>query len=186
MAEAPPVMISMVSMLAVGMLLKSTTLLVEVPPGTRRPLISTSERCGPRLRRLAAFRPEFSTPEKVDCVRDCANEGANCGSCVAMSAKFCAPMTPIVSRPIEYSGELEMRSLRMMREPVISTRCSCANAGAAAAGRRPKPKPKAKQPGARPGTRCADETWGKTPARTVDAGATRAPVWCAGNLGSAA
>ena len=127
-------MISMRSMFAVGMLLKSTEVEVDVPPAARRPLINTSERTEPRLRRFARFNPDVATPEKVDWVRDAPKDGANCGNCVAKSAKFSIPRLPKVSRLTEMTGVVPRMSLRRIREPVISIRSADGAVAGAASG----------------------------------------------------
>ena len=69
-------------------------------------------------------------------MREDPNDGENCGSWVAMSAKFSMPRLPIVSRLTATVGVVPPSSGRRMREPVTVTLCPadapsplCATAG---------------------------------------------------------
>ena len=125
-AEAPPVTMSIRSMIGAGMRLMSTA--PEVPNGGKRlPSISTSVRLEPKPRRLMVAAPGL--PLLMNSVEP----GRNCGSWRSWLSRLTVFSCSRVSAVTVVIGLVETASGFAMRVPVTVTSSSvfCAMAGAA-------------------------------------------------------
>ena len=110
---APPVMISIRSTSACGMLFTSTA--VPTPDGaSRRPLTRTSVRPAPSPRRLTRAVP---SPGLFD-VRP--KSGMTCGIRLSVSSSVGRPEYSITAESMVVSGLIELKSRRLMRVPVTT------------------------------------------------------------------
>src|SRR5664280_145919 len=123
-------------MAASGMLLTSTETESPVKPmpygATRLPLTSTSVRIEPRPCSEIAEMPPVVAPEADAAVSpfELDIEPTDCSNCSTLTA----PVRWICSRVITCTGNAVSASIRLMEEPVISTRSSCCGATAGAGG----------------------------------------------------
>ncbi|KRB24941.1 hypothetical protein ASE08_01780 [Rhizobacter sp. Root16D2] len=98
----------------------------------RRPLISTSVACAPRPRSETPPAPGVKLATAFELKLPALLAGRRFSS----SVTDCAPERSIYSRVITCTGDAVSASMRLMREPVTSTRCSvfCAVLGVSGTG----------------------------------------------------
>ena len=132
MLDAPSLSTSTRSTAASGMLLTLTD--PPAPPAdtaSRRPLTSTSTRPPPRPRNETVERPAVDDPAPVALLTEFDELNADT-DCIRPST-LVTPLRAMSSRVITVTGKAPSASTRLMAEPVISMRCSCAAAGVARA-----------------------------------------------------
>ena len=136
MADAPSFRISTRSIAASGRLLMSTDTLSLVKPypygETRLPLMSTSVLCEPSPRSEIAEMPSVVAEDAEELVSDPELEFAAivCINC----STFDAPVRAISSRVMICTGNAVSAPIRLMLDPVTSTRSSCCGVCAIAPG----------------------------------------------------
>ena len=123
-ADAPPVITSMLSISAGGIVLISTTCWM-FDGCCRRPSSSTRFRNEPSPRRLSEACP---VEKKPVCVAF--SPSPNCGSCASVFSIVTWPVWKICSPETVAIGELDVRSRRAIRDPVTMTSGSCTVSGA--------------------------------------------------------
>jgi hypothetical protein len=133
MADAPSSSTSTRSMAADGMLFRSTPLSSpgDAKLAMRRPFSSTSVEDVPRPRRLAELKPIWSLKPPVPMLTPSVRLLADAEMVAISSAAVVTPALSMSPRVMTCTGSAASASMRLMAEPVISTRWEvCASAEA--------------------------------------------------------